>query len=307
VLAVVPAVLGVLAVAALAYWGQYGRQAPSVVIVVAVIAAVGSLVVAWRNTRYVAQRVERLARASRDAGGADELDTIESTVQQLNLAVDSARADGARRERAAEERAREHEALLDDVMSALSHRLEEAQLPLHILLSSPFGALNENQEEMLGAAHSAVEQADGELRTLQKLVALDRGAVTPMRAPIGIGELLRPALAIAESRADRAQVQLASLVSDTAPRVLVDRVLTQEALTVILTDAVTRAPASGVVQVDAAEAENGCVAVRVTRQPASDGGPLELRLAQRTLELQGAIVREQDGRLVVELGCERPR
>src|SRR5215208_2765865 len=60
-LASMPAVLGVLLVAALAYWGERGRQAPALLVAVAVGAAVASLVISWRNTRYVAQRVTHLA------------------------------------------------------------------------------------------------------------------------------------------------------------------------------------------------------------------------------------------------------
>ena len=69
-LAVVPAIVGVFAVAGLAYWGQYDRQAPHVLVIVGVIASVGSLIVAWRNTRYVATRVTRLAAAG--AGTRDD-------------------------------------------------------------------------------------------------------------------------------------------------------------------------------------------------------------------------------------------
>ncbi|MBK5189414.1 MAG: hypothetical protein JJD97_14315, partial [Gemmatimonadaceae bacterium] len=60
-LAVLPAVLGLFLVAALAYWGRYARSAPQLVIILASVAAVVSLVVSWRNTRYVVHRVERLA------------------------------------------------------------------------------------------------------------------------------------------------------------------------------------------------------------------------------------------------------
>ncbi len=65
-LAVLPAVIGVFSVAALAYWGQYAHQAPEMVIVVAAVAAVISLVLAWRNTRYVAHRVAQLATRARE-------------------------------------------------------------------------------------------------------------------------------------------------------------------------------------------------------------------------------------------------
>lgn len=103
-LAVLPAIVGLLTVTALVYWGEYSRQAPEWLVIAAVVAALGSAVLAWRNTRYVAQRVEQLAarrgerddasvsfrRASELLGmalhpqgsrdqGIDELDRIESS------------------------------------------------------------------------------------------------------------------------------------------------------------------------------------------------------------------------------------
>ncbi|MGH7647357.1 MAG: hypothetical protein ACREND_04520, partial [Gemmatimonadaceae bacterium] len=187
VLVIAPAVLGLLIIAGLASAGR-ARATPEVILWIATSAALGTFVVAWAS--------------------AGELDRIEARAQRLASAVAAARDDGTRRERAAGERAREYATLIDDITGLMETRIEEAQLPLHILLSSPFGALNENQEEMLSAAQSAVDSADVELRRLRKLVELDRGAVTPVIQPIGLAELLRPALAIAQSRAVSASVQL---------------------------------------------------------------------------------------------------
>jgi len=64
-LAVVPAIVGLLTVAALVYFGEYARQAPEWLVLVAVTAALGSAVLAWRNTRYVTQRIEQLGRGAR--------------------------------------------------------------------------------------------------------------------------------------------------------------------------------------------------------------------------------------------------
>ncbi|HXE61408.1 MAG TPA: hypothetical protein VN607_11915, partial [Gemmatimonadaceae bacterium] len=237
VLAVTPAVVGLLIIAALASAGR-ARAAPDVILWIAVAAALATIVVAWASTRSVAARIERLAAAlasqrrgaplPNDGDGAlraDELDVIEARMQGLATAVAAARDDGTRRERMAGERANEYATLIDDITGLMGTRIEEAQLPLHILLSSPFGALNENQEEMLSAAQSAVDSADVELRRLRKLVELDRGALTPVIQPIGLGELLRPALAIAQSRAVSASVQLHLDISDRAPRVLADATL----------------------------------------------------------------------------------
>ena len=56
-LAVLPAVLGVVVVVALAYFGEYGRQAPAALVAIAAGATIVSLVVSWRNTRWLARRI----------------------------------------------------------------------------------------------------------------------------------------------------------------------------------------------------------------------------------------------------------
>ncbi len=305
-LAVLPAVLGLVLVAALAYWGRYAHTAPELVVVLAAIAALLSLIVSWRNTRYVVNRVERLA--GRGAADSDELDYIEATVAGLSGELTRTREEALRREREAEARAGELEAVTEALTARFAARAQEAQLPLHILLSSPFGALNENQEEMLGAAMSAVDAIDGEVRDLQKLLQLHRGELSIVAQPTNLTELLRPTLAIAAARAERAQVQLRSSISDTAPRVIVDAVLAQEALTAILANAIAHTGLGGEVRVSAAEGERGRVCITIVRTPVSgnvDGAaPLEMRLAQRLLEAQRCTMAANGAETIIELPSE---
>ena len=96
--AVVPAVLGLFLVAALAYWGQYAYRVPLAVVVIAAIAAVGSFFLAWRNTKYVASRIERLAGTHARRNSTDEIESIERTVDHLSAEVTHAREEGVRRE-----------------------------------------------------------------------------------------------------------------------------------------------------------------------------------------------------------------
>jgi signal transduction histidine kinase len=339
-LAVLPAVLGLFLVAALAYWGRYARSAPELVVILAAVAAVVSLIVSWRNTRYVVHRVQRLAGhivsthdetlasmpaarrdALRDLGiqlpaaqgkgaarDADELDRIEATVAGLSSAVVRAREDALRQDREALERAREIEALLQAVTARFAARTQEAQLPLHILLSSPFGSLNENQEEMLGAAMSAVDLIDTDVRDLQKLLQLHRGELSIVTQPMNLAELLRPTLAIAAARAESAHVQLRHVVSDTAPRAIVDAVHAQEAMTSILTDAIAHTASGGDVDVDAGEGDRSRLRVSITRRPvlagAADAVSLEMRLARRLLEAQGCSFTSDGAVTVVDMPSE---
>lgn len=216
-------------------------------------------------------------------------------------------SNGRRREPGAGDRAKEYAELIDDITGLMSVRLQEAQLPLHILLSSPFGALNENQEEMLSAAQSAVDSADVALRRLRKLVELDRGAVTPVIQPIGLAELMRPALAIAQARAVSASVQLHLDISDRAPRVLADATLAQEALTTVLGVAIASTPAAGDVTVTAAEREEGRVTIEVTHARSAGPESLEVRLARRLFAAQHARLTEEPERTVIDFPAEHLR
>ncbi|HXC25587.1 MAG TPA: hypothetical protein VNU46_06705 [Gemmatimonadaceae bacterium] len=334
-LAVLPAIVGVLAVAGLAYWGKYGRQAPEAIIIIAVCAALISLGMAWYNTRYVARRVEHLVvrttgKASPDSqpprfrdlasavtggvishsGTADELDTIESTVYDLNSAVRRAREDGDHRAQRAEAREAEYTAIIDEVTHLMVSWLDEAQLPIHVLLSSPFGSLNENQEEMLSTAQTALDAADGKIRQLRALLTLDRGALTTVPQPVGLTELLKPALAIADARGRKAHVTVAADVSEMAPRVVADPLQVQAALTTILTNAVSQTPAGGEVKISAGEGEHGQIRITVqhggTRQPQDPATPtpLDMRLARRLLGLQQGALLESPGQLIVDLPSE---
>ncbi|MBK5188181.1 MAG: hypothetical protein JJD97_08030, partial [Gemmatimonadaceae bacterium] len=232
----------------------------------------------------------------------------EATVAGLSSAIVRAREDASRQEREALARAREIEGLLRDVTARFSARTQDAQLPLHILLSSPFGSLNENQEEMLGAAMSAVDAIDTEVRELHKLLQLHRGELSIVTQPINLAELLRPALAIAAARAESAHVQLRPVVSDTAPRAIVDAVHAQDAMTSILTDAIARTAEGGDVDVDAGEGDRAAIRISITRRPVVPGtggaASLEMLLARRLLEAQGCALTIDGAVTVVEMPSE---
>jgi signal transduction histidine kinase len=343
-IAVLPAVFGLVLVVALGYWGRYERAAPAIVVIVAAVAAIVSLIFAWRNTHYVVARIERLAGlrfpphsreqtdpaavardALRDLGmpdppgvedslrHGDELDAIEATVAGLSSAVVIGREERARLAREASSREREYEQLLDEVTTHFADRTQEARMPLHILLSSPFGALNENQEEMLGAAQVAVDAVDTEVRQLRKLLQLLRGQLPIITQPIGVAELLRPPLAISRARAERAHVQMRPTLSETMPRVVVDAVHAQEALTAILVDAVRQTSEGRDLDIDVRETEQGRVRVHIVIDGASEQSgnqsamrreSIELRLAKRLLEAQNGTVTEDAHGVSIDLPIE---
>ena len=293
-LAVLPAILGLFTVAALAYWGHMYRSAPGWVVAAAAVAAVGSLILAWRNTRYVARRLERLVGRPSPAGTPDELDSIEAVVDRLSGAVTEAEAGSRRREVAASQRVQEYAALLAEAASALSRQLDEVRLPLHILLENHFGPLNENQEEMLAGAHTAAEAADVELRRLRDIADLDRGALSLRREQVRIGELLRALKPQLEADGARAGVTIALDVAPGLPRVAGDRVRLQEALERLLRYLVRHATPGNAIAI-AAVAEQGEIRLTV------EGGPsltldADVALARRIILAHGGTLDDQASR-----------
>ena len=256
-LASVPAVLGVLAVAGLAYWGQYAHTVPELLLVIAAIASVGTLIMAWTNVRYVAQRVERLAGPDGFAtsgvsllsvasavapahvpGNSDELDAIEFTVSRLNNAVERAEQVRVERERTFEQRARDYAEMLSAVAQSAERSLEEVRLPLHILLENHFGELNENQEELLGAARNAAEAADAELVALRQIAGLDLGIVTMRRDRVLPADIVRAIAPTLKAVADTHSVVLTIDIEPLVPAVMTDQAAMQGALSVLLSVAI---------------------------------------------------------------------
>jgi len=205
-----------------------------------------------------------------------------------------------------DERAATYARLLEEVLRVIPARLEDSQLPLHILLDSPFGELNENQEELLGAAHSAIEAADREVRLLRKLLDLERGAVTFVKQPMGVAELLRAPLAIAAARAEKAGVSHRWSVPIELPRVLVDPTHMPEALTSALGIAIGRTPAGGALVVEAREAEDGSrISISITHGDGVNDFSADGLLARRTIELQDGTITNGARITVIELPAER--
>lgn len=303
-LALLPAVLGVLSVAALAYWGQYSYQVPRWLVAFAVVATVSSVAVAWVNARYVAHRIERVAAKSASPGQAsgsspDELETIESAVHELTTAADVAEATRLAKEAALRDRQREYAELLALGTTDALHQLDEIRLPLHILLENHFGDVNENQEEMLGAARTAAEQAGEALERLHQIAELDRGAVPMRRDSVRPGDLIASVLPALIAQGEEREVQVVADVAPALPSILGDRGRLQMALELILHDAVARTAGGATVRIDA-ELDSKDVLITIRHGDAA-GNRIARGLGSRIVAAQGGAVTEiaSDGGSVV--------
>jgi signal transduction histidine kinase len=312
-LAVMPAVLGVFTVAGLAYWGRYAHTAPRWLVVIAVVAAIGSLLVAWSNTRYVAQRIERLASA-RSApsprpvdvaglvvkpGGPDELDAIEQVVDHLSSAVGAAEANRQASLLALRAREGEYAALLAGLAKGAMSRLDEVRLPLHILLENRFGDLNENQEEMLGAARAAVEEAQAEFERLREIAELDQGTLQLRRDAVRMGDVVTTLLPALRAEATAAGARLTTDIAPALPAIAGDRGRIQQAVGAMLHAAMRRATAGGEVRITAA-ATDGEISVTVS-PGIGDATHSDMVLARRIVAAHRGSVTDTESETVVRL------
>ena len=302
-LAVIPAVLGVLTVAGLAYWGEYAHAAPEIVVIIAAVAAVGSLVMAWYNTRYVAQRIAQLAAKVDVKSGLDELDAIETVVDRYTSALRDAEQRRVHAQASADMRIREHGELMSQVASTVSKGIDEIRLPLYILLENRFGDLNENQEEMLESARTAAEQVNTDADRLAEIGALDRGTLTLRSDRVHIADVVQSLRPTVDSEGARAGVRVAVDIEPALPPVTGDRGRLQEALALVLADSVRRTPKGGKVRIEiGAKSHAISIVVAHGAPPATD---VASALAQRLLEAHGATFERVPGQISVNLPVAR--
>ena len=287
-LGVIPSVVGLFTVAGLAYWGQYAHTAPQLVVWAAGAATVVSLVVAWWNTRYVAQRVERLASTKAGGDEVDELDVIEHRVELLGEAATTAKADAARAAQDAGRRTIEYATLLAETATSASKQLAEARLSLHVLQDNHFGELNDNQEEMIGAAREATEAAEVELNHLREIADIDRGALTLRRDLVKPGEIIRSLQPLLNAQATKQGVRILLELEPALPRVVGDRGRLQDALGLILKDAVRYALPGTSISVHAASEPSAVTIIVNHGSPHSYTG--DVALADRLIRAQGGSV-----------------
>lgn len=323
-LAVMPGIVGVIAVAALAYWGERGRQVPALLLGIVALVTMLSLWFAWVTTRDLAHRIERLGRlvdarkgrgeghestllvalareaVSRLSGsgkaGADELDAVERLVARFDGELSKLEE----KERSADARIADVRAetsqLLHDAGDRIARRLDEVRMPLHVLLEAPFGALNENQEELLGVARAAADEASAEARRLREVGSLELSQAA-RRDRLASADVLRALQPIIEAEGRRSRVRVTMELPAGLPAVVGDRPRLQEAMREVLARVVRVADADSTLAVSAAPGAPGVV---VHVAPVRGISIYELSAERRLLEALGATLSLRGG--VAEIG-----
>jgi signal transduction histidine kinase len=175
---------------------------------------------------------------------AAELSEAERVVMQAE--IERLRAAIATTERAAAGERRELLELTRHAAEQVDAAMDAVRLPLQILLDSRFGELNENQEELIGAARVAADDARAEARDVVDLLRLETGDVTLRRDRIAPSELMRGLTPVLTAVARREGVPLSISTDPVLPAVVGDA----SRLTSALRDTSVLAINAGVAGVD---------------------------------------------------------
>ncbi|MEO7084762.1 MAG: hypothetical protein ABI442_05785 [Gemmatimonadaceae bacterium] len=302
---VLPSVVAVVLVIGLFYYGEIGREAPRYLLAAASALTLVSLAIAWANARYFANRIARLARVTDQAHGGtgrtDEFDRIEQVVGNLGSALSAAEAEKEKSDALAAARLFDESTMLAGVVSDSIAQLDEVRLPLHILLESRFGELNENQEELLRDARTAADAVDVALRRLGQLADADRDAMPAQRELVQINDVVRSVLPLARAAAERQGARTEISLEPGLPRTLADRARLAEALALLTAGAAAAAGPHVPLSISTERSGSGAI-IRITpagQQASDDRARI---LVSRLVAVQGGKLLAKDGSLSLQVG-----
>jgi len=191
----------------------------------------------------------------------------EARVDELRNAMSASEARGAERERKVADETRETEAAITVAVERGIHDLDEVRLPLHILLENPFGELNDNQIELIGAARDAAEAAAARLRRARDLITLRPEQLR--REPVRPGDIVASLVASLQSRGAARGVRVTADLAAPLPALRGDRIRLQEALSVLGAACLAATPDQKSLTITAGTDDVDLVV-------AFDGGPIDL-------------------------------
>jgi len=299
---VLPSVLAVGLLIGLFYYGQFGRAIPALILALASALTIASIVMAWVNAMYFAERLARLARTTARAPDigepSDEFDRIEQAVGNLGSALSASEAERARLGAIAEARLHEQATMLAGAVSDSISQLDQVRLPLQILLESPFGELNDNQEELLRDARAAADAIDVALRRLAQVADIDREAFPVQHELVQVNDVVRSVLPLARAAAERNGARTEMALEPGLPRVVGDRTRLAEALSLLVTAAAAQSDQQKPLVVTTARDGTRAI-VRIAPRGWTEA---TFVLASRLIEAQGGEARVADDALEVRVG-----
>ena len=299
---VLPSVLAVGLVVGLAYYGKRGRAAPEMILILATALTLVSVVGAWLNARYFADRLARIAGGADGPSGArgpaNELDRIERVVGNLGTALSASEAERARTNAEAAARLKDQATMLAGVTADAIGQLDGVRLPLQILLESPFGELNENQEELLRDARAASDAIDVSLRRLAEVADVDRDSLGVLKEPVQANDVVRSILPLARAAAERHGARTEANLEPGLPRVAADRARLAQALTLFVADAAEHTNGNLPLTLSTSRDRNGA-AIRIS--PAMSDLSTSFILASRLIGVQGGVVSVSEDGLLLHL------
>lgn len=305
-----PSILTVGLVVGLFYYGEIGREAPRVLLAISAALAIVALAIAWANARYFANRIGRLARATDPSSvkseRTDEFDRIERAVGDMGSALSAAEAERIRNNAIAAERLRDQATMLAGVVGDSLAQLDEVRLPLHILLESRFGDLNENQEELLRDARGAADAIDVALRRLGQLAEADRGALPVQQELVQINDVVRSVLPLARASAERQGARIEVSLEPGLPRVIADRARLAEALALLASDAAAVSSAQTPLGISTVrDGSRAIIRILPAGKPALGDKAPSFIVASRLIAAQGGEIVVEGGALTVRIGGSR--
>jgi signal transduction histidine kinase len=198
-------------------------------------------------------------------------------------------------------RLREQSTMLAALVRDTMARLDDVRMPLHILLETKFGELNENQEELLRDARGASDEMDAALRQLGHVADADRDAMPVKRELVQVNDVVRAILPLIRASAERRDARVDVSLEPGLPRVLADRARLAEALSLLATLSASVSDSELPVTV-CTRREAGGVGIELRPMQVAEAGGSSAALAERLVLAQGGKVVRETGWVSVYLG-----
>jgi hypothetical protein len=193
---------------------------------------------------------------------------------------------------------RDYEAALVDAAESAERTLNDARMPIHILLSASFGELNDNQEEMLTAAATALERTAEELRSLRSLVDTSTVTKSDRTSIIRVADVLRCMQPELAAQASTNGVSFALKIEPALPAAIGMTAQVRDAIRLVLSDEIRFALPGTSVLAEARSTPRDIIIEAISGAPRS--ATVKLILADRLLRGQhGRLDHSDEGTTIV--------